>query len=470
MHQVLGRATRYWDSERQSAIERLATGFLGDEYTLLWVRGRIPPLPLDITLEDLTSAALRSRWQNEGPKSCAATGSVIDMPGPRLELSSTRPVIVRLDGDRFHRWPASSTSPCTNLVAVLAMAWCYVLSAKWLEANSRPAPVSAHMEPKSATKSKSGHVSAFHIRTGFQDVRRLLWLSSILSSDGRNIFSFTRSDGSLHQSPWSVSFAKENHLSIIACEDADFSMTDGLKASLTSSEAIGAIRDLCAVNRIPWMQIEASLGIALPVPLHRALGFPLALPPPTEAHTCLENPPDLHLNDLDASLPSLMTSAAATSYSTRLCAEHSGMLQCRAIFSARGCKRWADAYDATDIPSRPDQLFALMGAQRAPSVGIFFIAAAVTGLLPTVYAQICTGQPPLEKHACIFTGVLQSFIDVAGSGDYSINKESGTYLRRSDYWRLRRLPPPFDDDLHYGEGPFAPWEPPGEYLASNCPL
>lgn len=192
-------------------------------------------------------------------------------------------------------------------------------------------------------------------------------------------------------------------------------MYDGLHTSITSSEAIDAIRDLCVLNQIPWMQIEASLGIALLVPLHRALGVPLTLPPPSQTCNHRASPPNLDLKPLHANLPSLMTFSS--------CYELINSTLCGAFWnpavSSNLLSPWVqalgDAYNAVDRndPIHPDEVLALIGARRVPSVGILFIAAAVTGLLPTVFKQICSGQPPLERHACAFTGVPQSFMDLA---------------------------------------------------------
>ena len=357
-------------------------------------------------------------------------------------------------------------------MAVLAPAWCYVLSAKWLEAHTAANPKMAYTEHKPPMKPKANDIPTFQIRTGFNDARRLQWLSSILQPSTENRFTFASNDGLLHWSPWSVSLAADDYFSISTYEGSDLSLEDGLNISITSSEAIGVIRDICVLNQIPWMQIEASLGIALLVPLHRALGIPLRLPPPSRVREYQERPPNLDLQPLSANLPSLMTFSS--------CYELINSTICGAFWnpavSSNLLSPWVqalgDVYNALNRNGlgHPDELFAPMGARRAPSIGILFIAAAVTGLLPTVFTQICSGQPPLERHACAFTGLPQSFMDVAGSGDYGIDRASSIYLRRSDCWRLRRLPPPFDDGLHYSEGPFSPWEPPGECLASNCPL
>ena len=61
-------------------------------------------------------------------------------------------------------------------------------------------------------------------------------------------------------------------------------------------------------------------------------------------------------------------------------------------------------------------------------------------------------------------------MDLAGEGKCCEMHFSRAYIRRSDCWRLWKLPPTVDDDLHYEVGLFTPWAPPGYALWKNCPL
>ena len=81
-----------------------------------------------------------------------------------------------------------------------------------------------------------------------------------------------------------------------------------------------------------------------------------------------------------------------------------------------------------------------------------------------------SGQPPLERHAFAWTGVPQSFMDLAGEGQYHETHLSTAYVQRSDCWRLRKLPPSTDDDLHYGNRSFTPWSRPGSAPLKNSSL
>ena len=121
-------------------------------------------------------------------------------------------------------------------------------------------------------------------------------------------------------------------------------------------------------------------------------------------------------------------------------------------------------------PGRYNEILAVISARRAPNIAYLSVGAAISGLTSKILEQVVTGQPPLERHAFAWTGVPQSFMDLAGEGEYYETHSSRSYIRRSDCWRLRKLPPIVDDDLHYVAGPFMPWAPPGYGLLKNCPL
>lgn len=122
------------------------------------------------------------------------------------------------------------------------------------------------------------------------------------------------------------------------------------------------------------------------------------------------------------------------------------------------------------IRGRYSEVLALICARRAPNIAFLSIAASISGLAYKIWDQVRSGQPPLERHAYAWTGVPQSFMDVAGEGKYLKVCFAEEYIRRSDCWRLRKLPPIVDDDLYYGIGPFTPWEPAGYGLLKNCPV
>ncbi len=60
------------------------------------------------------------------------------------------------------------------------------------------------------------------------------------------------------------------------------------------------------------------------------------------------------------------------------------------------------------------------------------MGAAISGLTSKILKQVLTDQLSLERHAFVWTGVPQSFMDLAEEGEYYETHFSKVYIRRSD--------------------------------------
>lgn len=61
-------------------------------------------------------------------------------------------------------------------------------------------------------------------------------------------------------------------------------------------------------------------------------------------------------------------------------------------------------------------------------------------------------------------------MDLAGEGPYFETRDKYEYIKRSDCWRLRRLPPAVEHDLFYRRDPFTPWSHPATDCCEIVPL
>lgn len=124
-----------------------------------------------------------------------------------------------------------------------------------------------------------------------------------------------------------------------------------------------------------------------------------------------------------------------------------------------------------DTSARNDfdqEVLALLGAIRRPSVSALWIGAAISGLGPKIVQKVGVGRPPLDSVAFPWTSCPQSFLDIPGSGLYSYGDPE--YISRPDVWRLLHLPSVEHDHLCYEYRPSTPWEPCGRSLASDRAL
>lgn len=150
--------------------------------------------------------------------------------------------------------------------------------------------------------------------------------------------------------------------------------------------------------------------------------------------------------------------------------DRSGKLTSLATWSVHGYIRFLKRFwgDASVTNDRDQELLALLGVIRRPSVSALWIGAVISGLGPKIIQKVRRGRPPLDSLAFPCTSCPQSFMDIAGSGPYAC--EDHEYISRPDVWRLLHLPSAEPDDLCYEFRPTTPLAPCGRSLARNCAL
>lgn len=86
--------------------------------------------------------------------------------------------------------------------------------------------------------------------------------------------------------------------------------------------------------------------------------------------------------------------------------------------------------DASVTNDRDQELLALLGVIRRPSVSALWIGAVISGLGPKIIQKVRRGRAPLDSLAFPWTSCPQSFMDIAGSGPYAC--EDHEYISRPD--------------------------------------
>ena len=350
----------------------------------------------------------------------------------------------------------------------MALAWSYILSARLIELQGRDGSKIIYTETTAPLYGVDEGLYGFSVDVGTVDPRKLRWFAAILAPGS----GFRVEDGCSHHSPWALSLATQMPpFSIKSGEDLKMSG----HTPLSSYEALQSLIDICNRQGVSSHQLYAALGTALLFPTHNYLNVDPALPHPTasnrrlsSAKSCCEDSDQLFRD-----LPYYITlSCGGDVINSTLC----GVFwdpQVPSNLASPWLQPLMDLKGRKDMQSTPGhyvEVLALICARRAPNVAFLSIGAAISGLMPKILEQVKTAQPPLEQHAYAWTGVPQSFMDIAGEGAYYETYSSEEYIERSNCWRLRKLPPLVDDDLHYRIGPFTPWEPPGRGLLKNSPL
>ncbi|KAL9015507.1 MAG: hypothetical protein Q9185_007097 [Variospora sp. 1 TL-2023] len=468
-------ASRYWSYEANASVREIKSGLNLKRFDIRHMLGRVPPIPDRARYGLLKPSSLASTWRVTGSEDCEVNGKPVHIPPVQLRLFISTPTKVTLDGNSFRKWMEFDGDDQPNLLAIIALAWSYILSTRLVELQGRDGSMITYTDTTAPLCRGDERLSSFSVDVGNVDSRRIRWFAAILApGSGFQVISH-QGDGHRYHSPWALSLAtQKSYFHIRPGKDYQDLEVSG-RTPLNSYEALHSLVDSCNREGVSKHQLHAALATALLFPTHNYLNVHPALPHPTAGNPS-SSPIKPSCEDADQlfnDLPYYITlSCGGDIINSTLCGVFWNP-QVPSNLASPWLQPLMDLKGMKSVQSTTGcyaEVLAMICARRAPNVAFLSIGAATSGLTSTILEQVRTGQPPLERHAYAWTGVPQSFMDIAGEGKYYETHCSQTYIRRSDCWRLRRLPPIVDDDLHYRIGPFTPWEPPGHALMKNCPL
>jgi len=476
VNEAYDRASRYWSCEAYAALQELESGLELERFHLQDMLARVPPLP-DRTIYGLIeeSHPLESKWHVIGSKECGASGQPIPIPPVQLRWQIGAPTKVTLDGNSFRGWSEIGGLDQPNLLAILVLAWSYILSARQLELQGRDGSQMVYTESRAPLYWAQESMSSISVDVGDADSRTVRWFTAILAPGVGFQAARLQQGTSSHHAPWQLFLDAPMSPFSVKCEDGRKNLDLTGQEPPTSHEALQSLVALCNRHAVNRHQLHAALATALLLPTHNYLDIHQNLPRP-ETRNSEFAAAKLSSEDLEQlfnDLPYYITmSCGYDIINSSLCGifwdPHVPCNLASPWLQPLWDLKIMEGIQGT--PGRYAEVLALICARRAPNLAFLSIAAAISGLTSKILDQVSTGQPPLERHACAWTGVPQTFMDIAGEGRYFEMRYSKAYIRRSDCWRLRKLPPTVDDDLYYRIGPFTPWEPCGSALLENCPL
>lgn len=396
------------------------------------------------------------------------------MPPVPLRLQISSPTTVALSGDSFREWTEREGDDQPNLLAVLVLAWSYVLSARLIELQGSDKSILMYTETAAPIYRGDQNSSSVSVDIGSVDSKTRRWFAAILAPGVGFQITLDREQSYSRHGPWTYSLAMDMSPFSITCREDHEDQKISDKTPLTSYQALQSLIEFGNRYGVSSHQLHAALATALLFPTLNSFKVNSNLPCPAAGNP-KGSPAMISEEALDRlfdDLPYWITlSCGGEVIISSLC----GVFWNPNIPSNL-VSPWLQPlldFKKTKIcqsaPGRYYEILAVMSARRAPNIGYLSLGTAISGLTSKVLDLVLTGQPPLERHAFAWTGVPQSFMDFAGEGEYCETHFSRDYIQRSDCWRLRNLPPTVDDDLHYGAGPFTSWAPPGYGLWKNCP-
>ncbi|PLB55666.1 hypothetical protein P170DRAFT_506221 [Aspergillus steynii IBT 23096] len=386
-----------------------------------------------------------------------------------VQIGTSRTIPYSFYGKVFSDWIGTTMEKKTgpNYLGILAIGWCYILSAQLLEMQGGSAVMhyTNSLADCLGESSSSPSEEAHYIDVGAADDRIARWWSAILAKrEGWK--AIVKNEPDEFVAPWSVSRTCETSF-IIKRSDSQH----GEQTPLSSDEAFDALLKFAHSHDV-GSQFSIALTIAMSLPMHRYYGTDVKLPPP-RAHgskllttTHLDVPPTWM--QLKTEMPYYMTLSCSPEVMISTLCGSFWQPQVPCNMASQWLHPVLEEVLGEVADTKSQEVLALIGAIRRPSVGALWIGAAVSGIGPKLVERVSGNMQPLDLNVFPWTGAPQSFMDGAGIGPYTWGDPE--YISRTDIWRLLNLSPTEENDWAYENRPMTPWEPCGACLIANCAL
>lgn len=356
---------------------------------------------------------------------------------------------------------------CPNYLGILTIGWCYILSARLVEMQGEGATMqytTSEVEYYGENSCDLPDTNIIDVGEAAEDVTRW-WYAILAQHEGwKAIVKRTRHDEFI--APWMVSRTCETRFAI---KQQSFSPTSSY-TPLSSEKAFDILAEFARLHNL-GSQFPIALMTAITLPTHQYYMSTVQLPfPRTTSGKQPTTPTDIIptiWSSLNKELPYYMTlSCSPEVMMSTLCGSFWELdVPCNLVAP------WLHPL-FEEIPASPTgkdyETLALIGAIRRPNIGALWMGAAAGGLAPTIIANVRTACPPLDAYSFPWTGCLQTFMDIAGSGSYAHGNPE--HISRPDVWRLLHLPQTEGDELLFRKRPQTPWEPWGISLPKDCAL
>lgn len=424
---------------------------------------------LGTTLTDALCSLAFSTWRLVGNSDCDVVKKETTKE-TLVQIGTARSIEFSFCGDVFGHWIGTTTEKAAspNYLGILAIGWSYILSAQLVEMQGGSASM-CYTDSRADCLDESHYnpsEDVHFVDVGEVDERVARWWTALLAKcEGWKAIVKSDPDDEF-VAPWSVFRTCETPFFVKRRKRDSLSP---VQMPLSSDDAFDALLQFARSHDL-GSQFPISLTIAMSFPMHRYYGIDIKLPQPRAyggktPTTALDGSPVWM--ELKKDLPYYMTlSCSPEVMISTLCGSFwQPDVPCNMV------SQWLHPVEEVlcDVTEGKDQeLIALIGATRRPSLGALWIGAAVSGIIPKLFAKVREGRPPLDSHGFPWTGAPQSFMDDAGAGPYT--RDDSKYISRPDVWRLLNLSPIEEDDLSYENRPMTPWEPCGVCLTTNCAL
>ena len=415
----------------------------------------LPAFPQNLKLEEHPnglSASGFSTWASS-PATCASS-----IPSFRrrvqLEVAVKDPVLLSIsDSAPTDTYSTSWFRSQNDYLAILVLAWAYVLSARWVEIMSPACSLTytdnlaKHYD--ATTKSDNAQHSAV-VDIGPASSKESRWWTAVLAK-GQGWQASIRSSLS---SPWSIRVESNSQFLL----DPELDISNCQESAATFSEAFGFLNRFCTRHDIVD-QSHAALAAVLLLPYMAGGTLRLRSPNFNARKESSEGPAHIHK---DCSLTQAIPEGQHLDRLITLSCNINGLrplllsvfyeanIECNAVTP------WLQGTVAAieSLVGEKLSIFGRMCMERRPEVACIWLGSAILGIQQKLLQDIKYGQIPIDLDSAAWTGTIQSFIQQPVSRPLAVDG----YIQRADECRLLFL----CQSRNHTRTPICQWKPFGK--------
>ena len=355
-----------------------------------------------------------------------------------------------------------------NHLAILLLAWAYILSARWVELQSSydlrcsfPLVGMHYSDLKAARSNNDEDIStgAITINIGDSCERAARWWAAILAP-GEGWHAKIQVEGKTYQSPWSAYIASSQ---VFKLRTKDVGVVSQKQSDVPppSDKALEYLCEYCELHEVdgqcipalaaslflPWKNTDQDASVILPFPKisQRLISKPQRelLSGSLRLKKCLQSEFRLlpYYMTLSSNIRGLRALLSGTFFDpTVTCNLVSPWMQ--------------PVFDIVDpiIAREEFTSLAIIMSRRQPALATLWLGAIILGMEETILRPVRNGLFAVELHAAAWTGTVHSFINLSPNTPCITRNNE---IHRSDECRLLYL----TGSESYQRAPVCPWQP-----------
>jgi hypothetical protein len=367
-----------------------------------------------------------------------------------LEVAVKHPVLLSISESRDERHPTSWFDSHDDYLAILMLAWSYILSARWVEVMSASCSLSYtdHLARHDATTKHRNVLKSLVVDIGCAGPEEVRWWAAILAQ-GQGWRATMQSS---FCSPWSICLLSKLEF-ILSTQVSALPM---MGSASSFSDACGFLNKFCLRHNIVDQSHAALAAVLLFPSMGKDGGLEIPLRIFRQQNQSPEHPPTYHdghpqLNRIhDGQHLDRLLTLSCNSRGIRpllLSVFYEPSIECNAVTPWLQGTLAAIESLTSDNPS----ILGRMCMERTPELAYIWLGASVLGLQEKLLQGVRYGQIPIDLHSAVWSRTVQSFIQQP----VSLPLLAGDHVLRADECRLLFL----SQSDHHTRAPVSQWKP-----------